>query len=95
MAELIEGITVSVIGIGITFLIMFILIMFINLFKCIISKTPQNKAVISAETVLQTEQDFEQDKEITAAITAAVACFMHSEGKTENDFIVRKIRKIF
>lgn len=107
--KLIEGLIVSAIGIGVTFLLMYVLVLCINLFKFFVGgkgkapKTdnglPQIFSYNQKQTTNQTDSkeyaQSEINKKTVAAITAAVACYLQSEGKTEGDFIVRKIRKIF
>jgi sodium pump decarboxylase gamma subunit len=92
MDKLVEGLIVTLLGMGATFAIMALLVLFINLVKYLIKifdkKQPQTA---KEQTIINSTVD---DKKVIAAVTAAVYCYMQQEGKTESDFVVRKIRKV-
>lgn len=94
--KLIQGLTVSVIGIGITFIVMFALILLIYLTKYIFAYTnkPENNA---KATPLQSQDiaEDEIDPETVAAISAAIACYYAPKGADapRAGFIVRSIKK--
>jgi hypothetical protein len=85
---------------------MYVLVLCINLFKVFVGNKRAPKKENNLPKIFDTEKttDFDYpeitagpgiDKKTVAAICAAVSCYLQSEGKTEGDFIVRKIRKIF
>lgn len=93
MDKLVEGLIVTLLGMGATFAIMALLVLFINLVKYLIKifDKKQPKSIKEQIIIENTEID---DKKVIAAVTAAVYCYMSREGKTESDFVVRKIRKV-
>ncbi|MDD4003562.1 MAG: OadG family protein [Clostridia bacterium] len=92
MDKLAEGLIVTLLGMGATFLIMAVLVFFIYLIEFLIKifnkKQPDT---VNEQIIEKCETD---DKKIITAVTAAVYCYMQQQGKTESDFIVRKIRKV-
>lgn len=97
-----EGLLVSVIGIGVTFVLMILLILFIYLVKYsllglskIFEEKPSQNNKIKEIEPQNVEQNFNSlDPKIIAAISAAVNYYMQAEiGKPKAGFIVKTIRK--
>lgn len=100
MEKLSQGLVVSLIGIGFTFVIMALLVIFIYATKYTLmlidnKKNPKNQSINNA--ISEPQQTEEIDPQVVAAITAAISCYMEPEQTSQlpgSGFIVKKIRKI-
>jgi sodium pump decarboxylase gamma subunit len=87
------GLKGLILGLGTVFLVLILLIVFINIMSSVVQRLSKKKtAPIEQKPVIKKDANpIEDENEIIAAITAAIACIGQREGKKYN---IRSLRRV-